>query len=384
MAAGAALIACCYGFARFAYGLFVPTFTEHFHLTPTMIGVIGAGSYVGYCVAIVTSLALTERIGPRRTAVIAGVVATTGLSVVASAPAAWVLAVGILMAGTSTGLASPPLAAAVAQRLTGHIADRAQTFVNAGTGLGVVASGPIAYLLTEQWRLAWAVYAALAALVTAWVAVTLRGEVRNQQGRTDFRRWHRPGTVALLTASLLCGVGSIAIWNFGRDVISQSHAGGLATASWIVLGAAGIVGALGGDLVQRMGFRTAWLAVVTAMSAATVLLAVAVPHAAAVLLAVTVFGATYICMTGLLLIWGTRVYRESASFGVGLAFFALAAGQGLGAPLTGLLTESFGHLTAFVTAAATGAASLLLPPASRRAGGDVPDSAPSDAPLRRP
>lgn len=366
VAAGAALIGCCYGFARFAYGLFVPAFTEQFALTPSAIGVIGAGSYVGYCVAIVAALVLTDRLGARRTALAAGVVATAGLALVAVAPTAAVLAVGILIAGSSTGLASPPLAAAVAQRLTGDAADRAQTFVNAGTGVGVVVSGPIAYLLTDQWRVAWGVYALVAALVTGWIAIALRGETRGRLPRRGFGRWYRPGTGALLSASLLGGLGSIAVWNFGRDVISQFHVDGFATASWVLLGAAGIVGALGGDLVRHLGFRPAWIAVISAMSAATILLAVATQYTAVVLLAVTVFGAAYIGMTGLLLIWGTRTYPESASFGVGLAFFALAAGQALGAPLTGFLAESLGHTTALAVMATVGCVSVLLKPASRR------------------
>src|SRR5690348_12125817 len=108
IAAGNALIACCYGFARFTYGLFAPVFTDTFELTPTLTGVIGAGSYVGYCIAIVVSLILTERLGARWVAVAAGVVATVGISMVAAAPSAWVLAVGVLVAGCSTGIASPP------------------------------------------------------------------------------------------------------------------------------------------------------------------------------------------------------------------------------------------------------------------------------------
>ena len=63
--AGAALIGCCYGFARFAYGLFVPVFTDRFELNATVIGLVGAGSYVGYCAAITVALVYTHRVGAR-------------------------------------------------------------------------------------------------------------------------------------------------------------------------------------------------------------------------------------------------------------------------------------------------------------------------------
>ena len=66
----------------------------------------------GIIPAIVISLLLTDRIGARKVAVLTGAVATVGISLVAASPSAWFLAAGILVAGCSTGLASPPLAAA--------------------------------------------------------------------------------------------------------------------------------------------------------------------------------------------------------------------------------------------------------------------------------
>ena len=112
--AGAALIGTCYGLARFAYGLFAPEFEAEFAISSAVSGVIGSGSYVGYCAAITGSFILTPRWGARRMAVLAGVVATLGIATVAVAPSAPVLAAGILVAGSSTGIASPPMAAAVA------------------------------------------------------------------------------------------------------------------------------------------------------------------------------------------------------------------------------------------------------------------------------
>ncbi|PRC47010.1 MFS transporter, partial [Mycobacterium sp. ITM-2017-0098] len=61
VASGTALIACCYGFARFGYGLFTPVLTEEFGLDSTAVGAIAATSYVGYCAAITVSAALTRR-----------------------------------------------------------------------------------------------------------------------------------------------------------------------------------------------------------------------------------------------------------------------------------------------------------------------------------
>ncbi|KUI20677.1 arabinose ABC transporter permease [Mycobacterium lehmannii] len=360
--AGTALIACCYGFGRFSYGLFGPVFGETFHLSPTIAGVIGAGSYIGYCAAITASLLLTDRIGPRRVAVAAGVVATLGISIIALAPSAWVLAVGVLVAGCSTGIVSPPLAAAVAQHVPPNTAERAQTVVNGGTGIGVVLSAPIALLLLSQWRAAWVVYALVSAAVTVWVFLAVPANSQRAAKRVD-PLW-RTGTFGLLLASLLTGVGSVAVWTFGRDLIA-TVGGADATRSsllWIVIGAAGIAGALAGDVVRRIGLQWAWVCATVAMASATALLAAAPWNLGVMIAAATLFGGAYIALTGLALLWSARLYPDSTSSGVGLSFFTLAAGQALGAPVAGALIDLAGGRAAFLAIAAVGLCALAVRP----------------------
>ncbi|MEO6879330.1 MAG: MFS transporter, partial [Mycobacteriaceae bacterium] len=284
--AGAALIGTCYGLARFAYGLFLPEFRDEFDLDSTVAGIIGAGSYVGYCVAIVVSLLLTPRWGPRSVVVLAGLLATAGLALVAAAPSAAVLAVGVLVAASSSGIASPPLAAAVGAWVAAPARDRAQTVVNGGTGLGVLISGPAALVALDQWRWAWAGFAVVAAIVTCWVGVVVpRGpkHPRREEAGPSLTRWPPPrGTGGLLTASFLMGVGSMAVWSFGQDLITtEGGASTLGSAlTWTVLGGAGILGALGGDLVRRLGLRASWVVLMLAMGAATTLFGLALVAAA--------------------------------------------------------------------------------------------------------
>jgi predicted MFS family arabinose efflux permease len=361
---GCALIACCYGFARFSYGLFAPVFTDTFGLTPTLTGVIGAGSYVGYCAAIVASLLLTERLGAWWVAVAAGVIATVGVSIVAIATSPLVLAAGVLVAGCSTGVASPPLAAAVAEFVPTGTADRAQTIVNGGTGIGVVLSAPIALLLSDHWRAAWAVYAIVSALVTIGVILAVP-KSSSRRAKAGVQRSWRPGALGLVTASLLMGIGSVGVWTFGRDLIVDAGGADATRSSlmWVVLGAAGIIGAFAGDAVGRIGLRWAWVMATVVMATATVLLAAAPSSLAAIIVAAALFGAAYISLTGLLLLWSVRLYPDRTSFGVGLSFFTIAAGQALGAPAVGSLIEVGGAGTAFVTIALVGLCAVALRPA---------------------
>src|ERR671918_2558805 len=72
VAPGLAMIAVTYGLARFAYGLFLPEMRESLDLSESVLGLIGAGSYAGYCFAVLGALVFTSRAGPRFMAVAAG------------------------------------------------------------------------------------------------------------------------------------------------------------------------------------------------------------------------------------------------------------------------------------------------------------------------
>lgn len=360
--AGVALIATCYGFARFAYGLFAPRFSEEFALSADLSGVIAGGSYVGYCLAIGVSMILTSRWGPRPMAVLAGAVATAGMTVVAVAPSAVVLAVGVLIAGSSTGIASPPLAAAVARWVHDGVRDTAQTVVNAGTGVGVLVSGPAAVLLVHRWRLAWALFAVVAAVVTVWVArvVPAGGRTATGAGAAE-PRGRAQGSPTLLVAAFVLGLASTAVWTLGQDVVSGSRRQDwLAPAVWTVIGAAGIAGAFSGWVVDGLGVRASWTVLMVLLAAGSAGLASGSGRAVPVLAAGAVFGAAYIALTGVLLVWATRVYDVRPALGVGLAFFMIAAGQAVGAPLTGLGSDIWSLPSVFYGCAAVALAGACL------------------------
>ena len=293
-------------------------------------------------------------------AVLAGAVATAGITVVALAPSSPVLAAGVLVAGLSTGIASPPLAAAVARWVAQAARDTAQTVVSAGTGIGVLVSGPVALLLFDRWRLAWGLFAVLTALVTVWVARAVPAGGRVVPDAHDTTRFLAPGAVRLGLAAFALGLASIAVWTFGQDVVrAGSEVGWLAPAVWTVIGGAGIAGAFAGPVVDRLGVRTAWTLLMVLLGAGTAGLAAGSGVPVVALLSGAVFGGGYIALSGVLLVWATRTYASRPARGVGLAFFMIAAGQAVGAPLVGLgadLTSLTGvcYLSALVALAGAG------------------------------
>ncbi len=378
-AAGLSLIAACYGLARFAFGLFLPAFREDFGLDAQTAGTIASGSYIAYCLAIIAATILTPRFGARPIAVCAGIIATIGTALIAAAPTTTMLAIGVFIAGSSTGVASPPLAQAVAQSVRSSVRGRTQTVINAGTGLGVAVAGPIALLTLGQWRWAWIAFAVLSALVTLWVlrAVPAPGGARaatpspRRRGIAEPallpRRLLPRGSTPLMTASALMGFASAAVWTFGRDLlVSVGGMGETASAiAWILLGTFGMLGAVSGDLAATVGLRRGWLVAMLVLAASTLLFAAVPGSIAGAWAAAAVFGAVYIALTGLLLVWGTEVYDRAPAAGVGLAFLLIAVGQALGAPLLGALITELGAGPAFAVAAGTAVVGALLGPPRR-------------------
>jgi predicted MFS family arabinose efflux permease len=354
VAPGLGMIAVTYGLARFAYGLFLPEMREALDLSETVLGLIGAGSYAAYYFAVVIALVFTSRTGPRFMAVAAGAVAVVGMAAVAGAPAAWVLALGILVAGSASGLASPPMGEAVVTSIREEFQDRANTLINSGTSIGVALSGSAALLVAERWRVAWTASALIGSAAIAWNAMIMPrkpvGDDRYDEPapvdvpRLSMRYLVGPRSVRLFAAATGVGFASAAYWTFSRDLIVR--AGDLSvtgsTLFWMVIGVSGLAGGLAGDLVRRFGLATAFRSSLLSMAAAIGLLAAAPGALLWAYLSAGLFGSTYIMLTGIILVWSVSVFHERPSAGLGAAFLLIAVGQFFGAPIAGTLARAAG------------------------------------------
>lgn len=337
---GFGLIAVCYGFARFAFGLFLPQIDADLALPDAVGGLIAGGSFLGYCLAIVVAAQLTERLGARTVAFVAASIAMLGMLGIAFAPSAFWLAAAVLLAGVSTGLASPPMAAAVAAIVQPQRQDGTNTLINAGTSAGVILSGPVALTFGAEWRLAYGVFAAaacvLAVLAILHVPRTAAPPVQAHAGAALFSATLK----RLMVASLLMGAASTALWSFGSEIVAQRLGWQSAGAGllWVVIGAAGIAGAGAGALVARLGIDWAHRLCLAALAAAIVLVGMG-GMPALVLLGGALFGAAYITLSGIYLVWGVAALSERPATGLTIAFLGIAVGQTLGAPVFGALAS---------------------------------------------
>lgn len=354
VAAAFALTALSYGLARFAYGLLLPQIREDLSLDTAAAGWIGGGAFAAYCAGIVFASLLGTKLGERATAMLAGLAATLGIGLVALAPSGPVLGAAIALAGLSTGITSPPLAAAVARRFDEPGRPKANGMINAGTAAGIIFSGAMALVFAAAWRELYALFALIGAGVTAWLWFAMpAGSPGRGAGHILPRRPARPGLAGLCVAAALMGASSTAIWTFGADMLR----GGLGfprahiPLAWITLGLGGLAGASAGLLIGRFGIGVTHRAALLAMVLGYGLLLAAAAAPLLVFAAMGLFGAAYIVSSGVLLIRGTLLLPDRPELGLGIPFLAVAIGQTIGAPLFGTVLNAFGPQVALAVSA---------------------------------
>src|SRR5699024_873646 len=138
---GITMIAVTYGLARFSYGLLLPNISHDLTMSPSTSGIISSIFYLSYCFAIILATVLTVNKGPRVMILIAGTFAIVGLIIMGVSPNVWLLGVGVLLAGASTGFASPPYGTAITLWIENRKQGSANTWINSGTSIGLILSG---------------------------------------------------------------------------------------------------------------------------------------------------------------------------------------------------------------------------------------------------
>ncbi|WP_108502481.1 MFS transporter [Paracoccus indicus] len=340
-ATGFALIAVCYGFARFAFGLFLPQIDSELGIGTSLGGVISGGSFASYCIAIVASAILTERFGARAVAVCAALVAAVGMAGIALAPSPLILAVAVMISGSSTGLASPPLAAAVAAEVGKCRRNLTNTVINAGVSAGVALSGPIALAMTVQWRLAFGAFAvmALALAILAAIALPKASGSRGAGGLPPMTR----KVLRLICASFLMGAASTALWSFGGQIVAQILDWGTTGTGllWACIGIGGLLGGFAGTLVGQFGLDRVHRAFLGLMAVSILAVGLGLGPVPT-LVGGAIFGAAYVMLTGVYLVWGIHALPDRPATGLMTGFLTIAVGQTVGAPLFGFLMAGQG------------------------------------------
>ena len=398
--AGMLLIAATYGMARFGVGLFAPALEQE---RPQLAGVLGwaaAAQFSAYCVAASVAAGLVDR-HPRAGLLLAGATATAGCVGVALADQPGLFVLAVLVGGMGGGFASPALVPVIDALVPRRLSATAQSLVNAGTAVGVIGAGLTAFAVPSVGA-AWLAMALICAAATAaaWFPVRARtdlgtasrgrrkedageGDAREGEAHTGLRRigkrltglqrtgkWR--GLALPAGAAVVVGGGSALIWTFGplllteAGAIAEDRTGWL----WIALGAGGLLGTLAGVLVARAGLRSGWLMTSGALAAAVAAtaLAAATGNPWPAVAGMAIFGAAYMGLSAVLILWAREVFPNAAGAGTSVLFIALATGQAAGSALFGLAMDAVPAAVLAAAAAGLCLAGGLLPalPAARK------------------
>ncbi len=368
---GFALIAVTYGMARFSWGIMLPDIRQAVPFSPQTAGLIAACSYAAYCLSVFFASLLTARFGPRLPALLAALTAAGGLIILAFAPSPLLLAVGLFIAGLSSGLASPSLAGAVSAGVKAERQTQVNTIINAGTSGGIILSVPVLFFVPGGWRIACVIFAllALASLVPVWRYLPATGGEGEQA-----LRWRalirKPGMVRLSVIALVSGIASAAWWSFGPELL-QRHTGlNSATTNvlWLLSGGAGVAAVFTSSLASRIGVRGVYRGSQLFMAASLIALSLSQGFAWWLVPVVAMSGAGYVILSGVLLVQGARVAQPSPAAGVSIAFLMLAVGQIIGSVAFGLLYGMVGAAGALLLFSGLSLSMLaVMPDAEHRA-----------------
>jgi predicted MFS family arabinose efflux permease len=373
VSAGVGAIGASYGMARYGFGLLAPEIRATFHLGDSVIGLLAAASYVAYLVTSVTAGALTVRIGPRTVVGAGGVCAVAGMVIAGTAAHTGWLFAGLLVAGASAGFMFPPLSDIVSTRVAPDRRGRVLAAISSGTGWGVALAVPIALLCGGSWRTAWLLFAAVAAVATAWaLSVLPAGDRRTGGGEVVrlSRSWFVcPRSGPLLAGGLLVGLASSVYWTFAVEHLERP--GGLSQGhSQIVLAAVGVAsvgGTVGGDAVRRLGACGTYVLAATAEATSLLLVGLAPATLATAFVSAALFGVAYNTIVAVQVLWSMEVFASRPSAGLAAVMVMNALGLLVGAPMFGAVADRAGLDAAF----SAGAVLVLLvvalaPPTQQR------------------
>ncbi|WP_221565893.1 MFS transporter [Alkalihalobacillus sp. TS-13] len=360
---GIAMIGVTYSFARFSFGLFLPNISASLSLTESNAGIVGSTAYISYTLALFTSAFLIQKFGQLRMIQLSGISAFIGLLGIAISQEFSLLALSSFIAGIGSGWASPAYSQVASTALQTKDKDQGNTWINSGTSFGIMLSGPVALLFTEYWRFAYVLFAIIALVVLVWNNLSIPSQdMRSNITRTKLQ-WLPAIKKArfLLVASLIIGGISSIFWTFSRSYLTVVYDMNMneSVLFWILMGISGVVGGIAGGLINRAGLALSYRLILIMMLLS--LFFITIPTTITVYFSSVFFGISYIFLTGLFIVWSTRIFKSNPSIGVSLSFLSLGVGQSFGSAIAGGMIDMTSYTLSFMLFSFIGIFGLFVP-----------------------
>ncbi|MCD8879431.1 MFS transporter [Staphylococcus kloosii] len=362
---GIAMIATTYGLGRFSFGLFLPNISRDMHLSASSSGLISSLFYLSYCFTIVYSTLRTNKIGPKNMIMLSGLSVLIGLILISTSPNGLMLSLGAIFAGVSTGLVSPPYGYTISLWIKWPEQGKANTWINSGTSFGLMFTGLTAMIIFLDWRMTYLIYSVIALIVLIWnfyAIPALNKDIKIETGSLNIRDINN--SKKIIIASTVLGFSTAPFWTFSKSFIEHTghYSNTALSIFWILIGALGVIGGISGSIIDKRGLRFAYILGVTLLSLASILLVFTSKIWLIPFIASSLFGASYIFLTGVLLVWGVKIFVKNASLGIGIPFLMLAVGQVLGSMVAGTLIDNLNYAVTFMIYGIVGLVALTMYP----------------------
>lgn len=366
---GTLMIAVTYGLARFAFGLLLPNISNDLKLGSGTMGMISSATYIAYCLAIAISTYYSNQKDPKMFVSLAGLTSILGIFIISVSHEAVLLFLGVFIAGMSTGFGSPAYGEVVQNNLDKNTQNKANTWINAGTGFGIVISGPIAYILSDNWRVVYLIFGIIAIIVLLINYLYIPKHISSiKKFKTQTQPYSlKPllqKSMSINIASLILGCASAIYWTFSKDYIATvpSNSDFITSSFWILVGVSGIIGGFSGGLISKFSIKTLYIIVVLMMATSILSLNIDNTNLFIIFLSALFFGSSYVFLTGILMIWGIKIFEKVPSLGIGVPFFTLAFGQIIGAMVSGNVIQFSSYTLAFSIFGAFSLVSIVFRP----------------------
>lgn len=364
---GLLMIALTYGIARFGFGLLIPSISKDLNISSTTVGLISSSSYLAYCIAIVLSSVYANKIDSKKILTISGLTAVIGMLLVAISSNTFVLAIGVFVAGASTGFASPSLGNIVNLNLRVNEKNKSNTWINAGTGFGILISGPLVFLMGENWRNIYVIFI----LVGIVILISNLIFIPKSQSHVEITKHYKIISIfklgfKIIVSSFILGFCSSIYWTFSKVYIDQFNTHNESILFWMIVGISGIIGGFSSSIEEKIGNKKTYLIVVIMISLSMLIITIQPSNNVLNDLSAVLFGSSYILLTGIYILWGIKIFPKDHSIGIGLPFLVLAIGQLVGSSVSGLFIDLIGYKFSFIFFSILSLSSLFFKPLNNR------------------
>ncbi len=179
--AGALTIFCCFGLARFAFGMLLPAMRDGLGLSYDDMGFLSTGNFAGYLVAVGLAPLALRRFSARKLVTTALLVIGLGLLAISQSSSYWLLGALYTVIGMGGGFANIPVMALVSRWFRRERRGQAAGMMIMGNGTAIILTGFLVPWLNltfgaQGWRFGWLLLGLACLVLGTVVGLLLRDD----------------------------------------------------------------------------------------------------------------------------------------------------------------------------------------------------------------